>query len=507
MSGQGISHALKGVSLIRVLRSHAARWRACKYALILSDIFVIYVFYYFWRGVDVLAPVNFSPSLYSPLMQYSPVIDLDYFFIPACVFTGLSFFYGCYSKRRLIWDDVRRVCNFAAVACLVDIVILEFLDIPHSVFAILLQWGFLIIAVSVGRQGTKYALRTLGIWQIPTRILGCGENAYQAYLTFKKEPALGYQVDAFVRISDEAASESCLAQGIPVVEHEPAGDMEESFLLGTSVFSDRRVVIAAEKMLDESVLPILNVLTACGQEVDIVPPVRGLPLLGMEVSHVFGREAVILHTKDALARPLMRAFKLVFDLVVALLVLVLFLPVLLVIAAYIKLEDGGPIFFTQTRIGYRGKPFKCLKFRTMRVDAEERLAEWQREEDPLWQSYVDSNFKIKDDPRVTRVGRFLRSTSLDELPQVINVLKGEMSLVGPRPMLPREAEPDWARHVHYRRVRPGITGMWQISGRSNTSFLDRISYDEWYSKNWSVWHDIIIILKTVLVLLRRDGAY
>lgn len=183
-------------------------------------------------------------------------------------------------------------------------------------------------------------------------------------------------------------------------------------------------------------------------------------------------------------------------------------PVILIIGAAIKLEDGGPAFFKQERVGKHGNMFTCYKFRTMRQDAEGLLEKWQAENHPIWQRYVESNFKLKEDPRVTKVGQLLRKTSFDELAQLINVVLGEMNLVGPRPLLSREvAEYGESRFKVYCQMVPGITGLWQVSGRSNTTFDERAELDVAYFKKRSWSFDARIILKTFLVLMKRDGAY
>jgi undecaprenyl-phosphate galactose phosphotransferase len=216
---------------------------------------------------------------------------------------------------------------------------------------------------------------------------------------------------------------------------------------------------------------------------------------------------LLLQVRNNLARLPQRIVKRTMDIVGSVVALALLAPLLATIAALIKLEDRGPILFLQDRVGRDGKRFRCWKFRTMAVDAEAQLARWAQDDPILLEKYRKSNFKLRSDPRVTRIGQHLRRTSLDELPQLINVLFGEMSLVGPRPLLAREL-PDYGAVITlYERVRPGITGLWQISGRSHTTFAERVSYDEWYIKNWTVWYDIVIMVQTVWVLVRRAGAY
>ncbi len=177
-------------------------------------------------------------------------------------------------------------------------------------------------------------------------------------------------------------------------------------------------------------------------------------------------------------------------------------PLLLVVAVVVKLQDGGPVLFHQPRIGREGKTFQMLKFRSMVVDAEARLAALrdQNESDGVL-------FKMKADPRITPLGRYLRRYSIDELPQLINVLRGEMSLVGPRPPLSSEVD-KYADDVHRRLlVRPGLTGLWQVSGRSGLSWDESVRLDLYYVDNWSMTSDLVIIAKTVRAVVGSSGAY
>lgn len=169
-------------------------------------------------------------------------------------------------------------------------------------------------------------------------------------------------------------------------------------------------------------------------------------------------------------------------------------------------KTGKQVFFGHERIGRGGKPFKCYKFRSMVPDAEKVLEELLRN-DPAAREEWAREFKLKNDPRITSVGAFLRKTSLDELPQLWNVLKGEMSLVGPRPVVAEEIERYGQQAQHYMQARPGMTGLWQVSGRNDIDYDSRVYLDTWYVKNWSLWSDIVILLRTVRVVLGRDGAY
>jgi exopolysaccharide biosynthesis polyprenyl glycosylphosphotransferase len=238
---------------------------------------------------------------------------------------------------------------------------------------------------------------------------------------------------------------------------------------------------------DDVDLILANSLLDVAGDRTTIRPVDGLPMLHVEHPRLEGGARVV---------------KEVVDRVGAALLLVLFAPVLLGLAGWIRVSSPGPVLFRQIRVGRGGRQFSIFKFRSMYVDAEARLAELR---------HLNDNdgvlFKMRDDPRVTSVGRWLRRLSLDELPQLFNVVLGHMSLVGPRPPLPEEvaAYPDDVR----RRlaVKPGMTGLWQVSGRSDLSWEDAIRLDLRYVENWSLSLDLVILLRTVTAVLRSSGAY
>jgi exopolysaccharide biosynthesis polyprenyl glycosylphosphotransferase len=216
-------------------------------------------------------------------------------------------------------------------------------------------------------------------------------------------------------------------------------------------------------------------------------PVGGLPLVHVEQPQSLGA-----------ARGLKRAF----DAVGAGLLIVLTAPLMIAVALAIKLQDGGPVLFRQTRVGREGVLFECLKFRSMVIDAEARLSAI---------THLNTNdgvlFKAQHDPRITRVGRLIRRYSIDELPQLFNVIVGVMSLVGPRPALPSEVRrytPDVQRRLH---VRPGMTGLWQVSGRSDLSWDDTVRLDLYYVDNWSIVQDLSIMTRTIHAIVSSRGAY
>ncbi|MEG4960734.1 MULTISPECIES: sugar transferase [unclassified Microcoleus] len=201
-------------------------------------------------------------------------------------------------------------------------------------------------------------------------------------------------------------------------------------------------------------------------------------------------------------------FKRLFDILFSLSVLILFAPVYLLLAFSIALSSSGPIFYVQERVGKNRKRFYCLKFRTMVENADDILLEIMEKSPHLRQEFED-NFKLKQDPRITWIGRFLRMTSLDEFPQFWNVLKGDMSVVGPRPLVEEEL-PRYGRHINkILTIRPGITGLWQVSGRNDIPYPRRVQIDLYYANDKNLWMDMWIVFKTIGVVIfpKNNGAY
>jgi undecaprenyl-phosphate galactose phosphotransferase len=238
-----------------------------------------------------------------------------------------------------------------------------------------------------------------------------------------------------------------------------------------------------------------------------VPDLKGIGILNTEVYHLFSEEFFLFKINNNLKSFSSAIIKRTFDLVVGMLMLPFLLPIIGVLGILIKITSPGPVFYTQPRIGRKGKPFHIIKFRSMFRDADQRLTHLLENDAKVRQEW-DLNYKLKNDPRITGIGKFLRNTSLDELPQIFNVIKGEMSLVGPRPVLQDEIDQYYKDYSeYYYLVRPGITGIWQVSGRSNTNYEIRVRLDTWYVLNWSVWLDTVVLCKTIKVVLNREGAY
>jgi Undecaprenyl-phosphate galactose phosphotransferase WbaP len=232
---------------------------------------------------------------------------------------------------------------------------------------------------------------------------------------------------------------------------------------------------------------------------------RGLPVIGFRQHYFLGHDIVMLVRRNNLARPSSRLLKAVFDQVGAIILLSLLAPLMLVLALLIR-ADGGPALYRHRRIGAGGRVFDCIKFRSMVVNADKVLRQVIAN-DPAAAAEWSANQKLRDDPRVTRLGLFLRLSSLDELPQIFNVLRGEMSLVGPRPIVQSEVARYGSDIEYYYAAKPGLTGLWQVSGRSDMSYISRVKLDVWYVVNWTLWHDIAILFKTVPAVFLQRGAF
>lgn len=224
----------------------------------------------------------------------------------------------------------------------------------------------------------------------------------------------------------------------------------------------------------------------------------------MQVQSFIASANVFMHSASPWAR-LSEGTRAVFHKVAALAILALLSPLLLLIAVAIWLTDGAPIFFGHYRVGRDGALFRCLKFRSMRQDAEQRLVRLLAE-DPVARAEWQLGQKLTNDPRITTLGRFLRRSSLDELPQLINVLAGQMRLVGPRPVTPTELRRYDGVRWHYVSVHPGMTGLWQVSGRNRTTYAERVAFDRYYVENASLALDLKILARTVYVVVTGYGA-
>lgn len=287
--------------------------------------------------------------------------------------------------------------------------------------------------------------------------------------------------------------------GWRVTRYAPLEDIEKETTRGDS--NGYVAVLALPRTLDPA--PYARLLARHFRQVIIIQDFTYFGSLWVEARDVVGRLG--LEFQYHLLRPWSLALKRGMDLVVVLGLLMLVGPFMLLVALWIKIDSPGPVLFRQKRLGKGFREFEVLKFRTMVVDAEKRLQEILAQ-DPVAREQYEKFHKLENDPRITRSGRWLRKFSLDELPQLINVLRGEMSLVGPRAYMPSELEDMGSYAEIILRVRPGMTGWWQVQGRHRTTFQRRLEMDEYYISNWSLWMDTFVLLKTVWVVIKGEGS-
>ncbi|WP_211348717.1 sugar transferase [Nocardioides litoris] len=390
-------------------------------------------------------------------------------------------------------DEYKRVVNAGLLAAGLVCAACYLGQVPLSRGFFFLLFAVGIPAVLLGRRVLRrlvHRARDNGALLQRVLIAGSPEHVDEVAAVLRRERWLGYEVMGALTPATDLSIET--ATGVPVVGN--ADDVSAMttadvvFFAGGSDISTRRMRSIVWELEQRDVqLVVAPGVTETSSDRVRVRPVGGLPLMHIDPPnhHAAGRIG-----------------KRTFDVVSSLALLVAFSPLFLVAAVMVLVQDGGPVLFRQTRVGRHGREFTCLKFRTMVVDAESRLGALHAAT-----GHDSGLFKMKEDPRITRTGRWLRRYSIDELPQLVNVLRGDMSLVGPRPPLPLEVASygdDTARRLH---VRPGLTGLWQVSGRSDLSWTDAIRLDLYYVDNWSMVQDLSILVRTLGAVVGSRGAY
>jgi undecaprenyl-phosphate galactose phosphotransferase len=433
------------------------------------------------------------------LLQWFPLMTLGgvVFTITALlVLAGLAAS-GQYMRRASYWEEVGTLWRYVAMAALGNFALNFFVQVSYTRTLLLLAWIFALVLAPFARLAARETLIRLGLWRRRALLVGDAANAIQACDAMRSERHMGITVA--VRMGEASSSPSF--SGIPV---RPMADGIESVAqeLGCEV-----IVLALDESSQFNAALVVSQLHEQRFEVFVVPALQGLPVHGMQAQHFFNNDVLFLRLQHKLLSPMSRLLKRGIDIVASIALMVILSPLMAFAAWQIWREDGGPVFYTQPRVGIDGLDFEFIKFRSMVRDADARLQAWRVANPELYGRYKASNFKLADDPRVLRVGRWIRRTSVDELPQLWNVLRGDMSLVGPRPLLRREL-PQYAPQTLalYVQVLPGITGLWQVGGRSQTTFEQRAAMDSWYVRNWSLWVDWVILLKTVRVVFSRRGA-
>ena len=429
-------------------------------------------------------------------------IQVDAFLSIAVLFIIVRYLAGDYSRRLLFWDSARLTTKSLLVAALPDFFLLIAGNGLYSPFAIASSWLLLLITIPAFRQIARVAMFKFGLWKISSVLIGAGERAGDIYNALSNSLSLGFDLQTVMSTDSNCTLPTSLSALKCIVVSDADDAVRRVQQSGCE-----QAVIAAGDVDSPQFSDIVQRFLEADIAVAIVPSLRRLPLVGLSTGYFFGQDILLLQVRNNLRQLPRRILKRSFDILGATILLGLLSPVFAVIAFAIRRADGGPALYSHRRVGRNREPFDCLKFRTMAVDADERLDRWRDENPALYEEFLKS-FKLRDDPRVTEPGKWLRRTSLDELPQLINVLRGEMSLVGPRPVVELELQNYYGPAAQlYCRVRPGMTGLWQVSGRSDTSYEERVTYDEWYILNWTFWYDLVILLQTAWIVASGKGAF
>lgn len=479
---------------IKNFNKSSPHWiRLSKLILLFSDVLAL--------SLSAGMALALAPGLSNTPSLWLQTQDIERFYAWAGIgLVGLLIFlvrFRHYSDRKPFWTELSEVLRVILLLALLDLALVAFAEWNASRLWWFLIWLLAAMAVPLMRFGVRKLLTVWGLWLRPTVLVGYGPNAHEALAALLSEPELGFKVVGFV---DVATSGKTLTevQGLPLLSPDE--------VKAWAKVPGLQVVIALEHGQNDVREKWLRRLARWKvEDISVIPAMRGVPLYGTDISYFFSHEVAMLKLRNNLRYWPARILKRVFDLIAAVALLAVGWPLLIYLAWRIR-EDGGPAIYAHKRVGQSGKVFACYKFRSMRVDAEEQLRDLLAS-DPALRVEWEKEFKLKDDPRVTAIGHFLRRTSLDELPQLFNVIKGEMSLVGPRPVVRKELERYGDDVDYFLMVRPGMTGLWQVSGRNDVNYDTRVYLDTWYVKNWSLWYDIAILFKTIRVVLKREGAY
>jgi Undecaprenyl-phosphate galactose phosphotransferase WbaP len=412
---------------------------------------------------------------------------------------GLRAALGLYPGYGLDEVEELRRQTVALLATLTIIAVFAFASHVGSALSRTLLFGWalgLLLAAPVVRYLVKSMMWKASLWCKPVLVLGAQEAGARVLRVLQKEWQLGFKpVGVF---DDHLVPEEGSIEGVPYGgTFTAAVTMAQECGIDTAIF-------AMPHTRRKHVAHLVNLAATRFRYVIVMPDLNGITnsaVIARDFAGNFGVEI-----KHNLLFPWARRTKHALDLLLTVVGGLLISPFLLGIAIMIKLDSPGPAFFAHRRVGAGGKHFRCWKFRTMHANAEQGWDAFLQSRQDLRAEW-EQNFKLRDDPRITRTGRFLRKTSLDELPQLWNVLRGEMSLVGPRPIVDAEIPKYGSVYETYQRIRPGITGFWQVSGRSDATYTDRVHLDAYYVHNWSVWLDLVILARTVRGVMFGRGAY
>lgn len=440
------------------------------------------------------------PNAHFGLPQ-SQLIQIIMLLLPVVLLIWSSHSMGHYTRLKPLWSEAKDFVKIIGYTVAVIAVVLFLSKAHFSRIFFIAYWSLILLLVPTCRYLTKLALIRTGRFFVPVVIFGTGPNAVRSARTIESDRMLGLKVIAFVDP----------VNGSLKINHDGKLSVVASFnrvdrMKLDEKFDHPHYVFALDSADEfETNKNLINSLIGSCRFVTVSPPMYGLPLDGAEVLNVQPCDSLLVRLQNKLAKPHSAFIKRTVDVVGSAIAILISSPLMLILILVIN-RDGGPVFYKQVRIGRNGSTFNCWKFRSMVPKADSVLEEYLLQHPELRKAW-ELDHKLKDDPRVTLFGKYIRKGSIDELPQLWNVLKGDMSLVGPRPIVYAERMRYGELFDYYMSVRPGITGLWQISGRNDTTYKERVDLDVWYSRNWSLWLDIVIVVKTIPAVLFRSGAY
>ena len=443
---------------------------------------------------SILIRGAFNPPLTAPAAYYALMPYLLIFLVAFLVAR-------LYPGNGISPHEELRLTTLSISAVMILLAVFLFLTqqgMQFSRFVFLAFWVLALIFMPIHRLLWKRIGFRLGIWGEPVAIIGYGAKGVKACRFLQSDPVFGFL--PLVIVTAGHATADNLQHRLTILETDFFAQnrhlLEQLGIRMAILVPDEIPAALYREMLEERTFGLKRLLL-----ISQMNWIGGSTLTAHNLDGLLG-----LEVESNLLKPHHQVVKRALDLLLSAVGLVAGLPLFLVIALLIRADSHGPVIYRHTRVGRSGKAFRLWKFRTMVRDADEQHADLLRE-NPALRDEWESTHKHKNDPRITRVGRWLRRSSLDELPQLANIFKGEMSLVGPRPIVEEEVKAYRGGYQLYRQVRPGLTGLWQVSGRSDTSYSYRVSLDEYYIRHWSIWLDLYILLKTIWVVISRSSAY
>lgn len=394
-------------------------------------------------------------------------------------------------------DELRRTAAATTAVFLVLAALTFVLRVGpiYSRLVFVAAWLISLALIPLARSFVRHRFARRPWWGYPALVLGAGETGRMLVATLEKEPELGLRA---VAVLDEEVPPGPNLCGVPLIQ-----GLDNAPLIAREV-GISHVIVAMPHASRAQLLGLLESHASTFPHVLIIPDLDGVSSLGIKARDLC--RLLTLEVRKSLLLPGPRLAKRIIDITVSLALGIALLPLLALIVLLIKLESHGPALYAQKRIGRRERTFRVWKFRSMVPDADRVLRDYLAAHPELAEEW-QRDHKLRNDPRVTRVGRLLRKTSLDELPQLWNVLCGQMSLVGPRPIVYEEIPRYGEAFSLYAQVLPGLTGLWQVSGRNDTTYTERIALDAYYVRNWSPWLDIYLLARTFSVVIAARGAY